>query len=241
MYELVADSPCTSAGPSVMARFQTGPTAPLPTTLGTLAIGPPTRRYLTVESPASSSGSCGPSFDAVTHTVSVALSPEAAPWAGVLQYSMSVNGTPWRWRSFRGSNYRPVTGMPDLYLPCGSVDGGTLNSIPLLTAGMHTVSVTAFIPGSTARFTLTGQVELRCPGSPTDAGTPTDGSTPSDAGGCSVRAAVAGERTSRGLAGLLVALGLVGMGRRRRSGGSGNGPYMRMGGHSWPMGGSGLQ
>jgi len=173
MYELVADSPCTT-GSAITVGFQTGPSAPLPTTVGNLVVGMPMRTWLTVDD-GRSTGTCGPSFDAITHTVSVALSTEAEPWRNALQYEMTVDGTRWRWRSFRGSNYRPNTGLPDLYLPCGGVDGGVLSAIPTLSPGMHTVAVTAFIPGSDASFSLSTQVELQCPGGPGDGGSaPTD-------------------------------------------------------------------
>ncbi len=189
MYELVADTPCMTGGSAITARFQTGPSAPVPATIGTLVVGMPLRTWLTVDD-GRSAGNCGPSFDAITHTVTVALSPEAAPWRNALHYEMTVDGTRWRWRTFRAANFGPTTGLPDLYLPCGAVDGGTLSAIRTLSPGMHTVGVTAFIPGSDTTFSLSTQVDLQCPGGPVDGGSapgdtgpaPTDAPAPNDLG-----------------------------------------------------------
>jgi len=177
-YELAADSPCTAGGSAVSVRFQTGPAAPLPTTVGTLSFGLPQSALVSVDD-GLATGICGPMFPAITHRVSVALSPEAEPWRNALQYDMTVDGVRWAWRSFRSVNLRPATGLPDLYIPCGAPFQGTLQFIRVLSPGRHTVTVRAFLPGSTVSQTLTGDIELQCP-APADSGVPADASTPSD-------------------------------------------------------------
>lgn len=164
-----------SRGAAADLTFRTAANAPLPTTLGALAVGEPESQYLTVANPLGFSD-CGSSFPAVTRTLSVQLSPEAMPWANAIAYEVTVDGQRWFWKTFRRDSTPVTTGLRPLFVRCGAADGGTFAGAPALAEGSHDVAVTAFIPGSDVRVTLRSSVALHCQGGgPSDAATSTDG------------------------------------------------------------------
>lgn len=207
-YELVADTPCARSTMPTVVRFETGPAAPLPTRLGTLVVGAPYLQTLVVSLPSSFS-TCHTIFEAVTHTVHVALSPEAEPWRNAFIYETRVDGNTWHWQRDR-NNRRPAAALPDVYMPCAARDGGNVGSVSSLSPGMHTVTVTAFLPGTETRFSVSAPVDLRCPTVDADSGVSTNASD--ESGGCSTRP---GRGAGfGGCAAACIALGLAG--RRRR-------------------------
>lgn len=186
------------AGPRV--TFTAGPSAPLPTSLGTVTSDPHSRRAeLDV---ATAAGSCSTTVDAEQFGIELAPNSGAAPWMALFLFETVVDTRPWAiqarinvatppgasWQG-RGRDllFRVCTPNPDA------------SYVGLAPAG-HAVAFQASLPGALANPPLSTpafDVELMCDSAPD----PADGSA-----GCA-----AAQPSSAGL--LLLALFLV---RRRR-------------------------
>lgn len=223
-YILTDSTPCTSSSgvPSPRVTFTVGPTAPLPTTLGALAI---TDLPVRTEAIASDGGSC--TLQAVADTVAVSINyvavADAAPWRDVLHFETLVDGRPWNARSNILQSIAPGAswagrGVDRLYTVCRIEDPFGQSEVFELAEGAHAVQMRATLPGTNLSLaTDTPTVSLACPppsdgdaGVGADAGDPIDGE--SDGGCCS---SATSPSAAVALALLVVAL-LTRSARRRR-------------------------
>lgn len=194
-------------GPS--ASFVVGPSAPLPTVLG--SISATSERVETIDV-ATSSGSCSTEVTAHRVTITPDLIYEAIPWSSVFHFEIVVDGQVWR--STDSINTFPdVRGTWQLFRTCpGSTTD--LGADQGLSAGPHAVFVRATIPGtSTVLTTEEITVDMHCPGEP---GSDIDGDGDGDdeGGGCQ---AAASSSMPVHAAVLLGALAIVTRRRRRRA------------------------
>lgn len=175
---------CAGGVPSPTVTFAVGPSAPLPTTLGTLAITdlPPQ-----TEAIASSGGSC--TLQALADTVAVSIDyfavPEAAPWRDVLHFETRVDGQPWNARASILQSIAPGAswagrGVDRLYTVCRVEDPFGQSATFELAEGAHTVQLRATLPGTNLSLaTDTPMVSLACPAlSDGDAGIGDDAGDP---------------------------------------------------------------
>lgn len=184
----------SGAGPF---HFTVGPAAPLPTVLGALVAQPMARAEIRV----AEAGSCSEPVDAAKVDVAVTVSPEAQPWAALLQYTTIVDGGVWQ-PSDSLPRELPVGaswvghGVDRLYTICSPDRTGQIPSGGL-TEGRHVVVMQATLPGTDLELSTDPiEVELSC----------ADG-----AGGCRC-AGVGGAAPAALLGGLLLAA----LGLRRR-------------------------
>jgi len=196
-----------TAGPSVM--FQTAATAPLPTSLGTLAqvstrVGP-----LQVST---AGGSCSSEVEARQVGIELQLASDASPWRDALHFETLVDGQPWRASQSitdaipPGASWRG-RGVDLLYLVCKSDDPAASQG---LAAGPHEVVMRATLPGSTTVVQsnpLSVTLDCASDGKPGD-----DGSGGGGGGGCDAGRPGSGSSSWLLLGSLAAALGL-----RRRS------------------------
>ena len=138
--------------------------APLPQTLGALAVLDEGRQWIDV---GTAVGSCSTSVDAATATVEIALDAAAAPWADVLAYETRVDGAAWApvgsivQRIPLGSSW--VGRARDrVYAICGANE---MMGFPGVSEGTHTIEMRATIPGTALTLaTNSVTVELTCDG-----------------------------------------------------------------------------
>jgi MYXO-CTERM domain-containing protein len=178
-YVLTDSTPCQFGGTTdTMVTFTVAPSAPLPTTIGALAVTdlPPRRDTF-----ASSGGSCAVETLAASAAVSVDRdAPELAPWIDVMHFETRVDGNPWYGRSSILQVVPPGAswvgrGFDRIYTGCSDAVDEALAFD--LSEGPHRVEMRATLPGTTlALATDTRNVTLTCPPPPDgDAGTGGDG------------------------------------------------------------------
>ncbi len=165
--------------------------APLPTSLGTLAVATSVGPLLLW----TNSGSCVDRVPAVYADVEVTLTPEAQPFADVLRYSLLVDGEHYRstdydeydeeldsggWpprRPISGSEHGP--GKDRVYATCVPHQGGELG----VAATQHELQMVALLPDGTTITSDVVGVDLTCPSCEAEGGTDcnaTDGGVATD-------------------------------------------------------------
>jgi MYXO-CTERM domain-containing protein len=172
-YLLTDATACMFGGggnPSPTVTFTVGPTAPMPTTIGTLAV---TDLPVRTDAVASAGGSC--SLDAVVASAAVAIDyvavPSAAPWRDVLHFQTYVDGRPWNGRASILGTFAPGAswvgrGFDRLITVCRVDDPfGDENQVgPQLAEGPHQVEMRATLPGTSLAFSTGARtVTLACP------------------------------------------------------------------------------
>jgi hypothetical protein len=182
------DSTATSA------PFHTGASAPLPTTLGILAMDAPAVSDLTVWTV---SGSCSATVTAAQQNVWLSLSADAAPWQSALSYTTFIDGEAWHYSDSLAKSPGLGGALVDIiYTTCKADDGGADKGV---TEGMHKVTMRATLPGTTLMLeTPIAYTSLQCPSPPAGTGgagggggggTGGGGGQPSQGGGCSMGSA----------------------------------------------------
>lgn len=148
---------CEAYGPpGASTRFVVGPPAPLPTTLGTLAVSDLVVGKMDVPMQFTP---CGVEVTAARQTVELTLAPEAVPWRGVLQLEVSVDDRPWT-----SSRYEDRTAYTQdwIYHVCATDDA---SADPGVASGSHTVRMNGKIAGTTMQiFSSTATIDLNCSG-----------------------------------------------------------------------------
>ncbi len=231
-YRLEAPQTCIAGSSRTLhASFTVTANAPPPRTLGTMRadFG---RGALTV---ATASGSCATSVEAAWADVTLAPSPEAAPFRDVLLYETLVDGTPFHASASLGTIAPPGSswvgrGIDRIFTRCHTDNPAAFVG---LTAGTHRVSMRARLPGDSVVIESGPvTVELSCtapppspiatpiPPAPTPPRTPAEARGPEspaarsdqDSGGLCAAAPGARSPPAWCLAAIAGALGLV---RRR--------------------------
>ncbi len=184
-YILEETNECQYQSP-VRSTFTAGPTASVPTTLGTTAREAIQHGELSI---ATASGSCSVEVDAAHATITLAHSADATPWKDLLLYETLVDGQ--RWSPAPAINVSmPVgaswrgRGRDELYRVCEDNQGEGRG----LAEGTHQATFRASIPGSATTFAASEvSVEIACDTPPTggdDPGGSNDPSTPGESTGC---------------------------------------------------------
>ncbi len=153
-YTLTTARLCTTfpgeAAPPTSTTFIVGPALPVPTTLGTLAVGPLSQRVMVVQ-PDSFNGTCGTDAEIASRDTTLTLTPEAAAWSELMLVQLLVDGAPRGlprlgggtivpyWNHFDGPDQLP-------YVVCGAPSLATLYG---LTPGTHRLQFRATIVGAT--------------------------------------------------------------------------------------------
>jgi uncharacterized protein (TIGR03382 family) len=211
-YTIVDHTPCGAtpdAGPVV--TFHVVAEAPLPTSLGTLAIVEHQEETFSV---ATASGSCSTEVLGDQARVELTPSDDALAWKDALHYQTLVDGQPWGAASSLNQTSAPGSSwvgaaVDRLYHVC-STDDDTVGTG--LAEGAHQVAMTATLPGSTISLDAAAvALDLACGGTGSGSGSGSDQPLGDDQveDGCS-----AGGDSTGALA--LLALLVVG-GRRRRA------------------------
>ena len=177
---VLEDLATCGGAPGPRVTFTAGPSAPLPTSLGTVSTDPHgLRGELEV---ATASGSCSTTIDAVSMSISLLPSTDAAPWMSLLLFETVVDDQPWKIQS--SINFPPPPGGSwrgrgrDLvFRTCTpNLDA----SYPGMAPGGHPVAFRASLPNMQPISTPDLNVELMC-----DSITDPDPTDPSDdSGGC---------------------------------------------------------
>lgn len=179
----------SSGEPGPRVTFTAGPTAPLPTGLGAMAVtNLPTRS----ETLSTASGSCWISVTTISAAMAIdyATASDAAPWRDVLHFATFVDGQRWSARSSilqtvapgasweeRGADRLVAVCSYDVDVPPGSSPPSGFG----VPEGEHQVEMRATLPGTDlALATEPEDVLLRCP--PV---LPGDDEATDDGGGCS--------------------------------------------------------
>jgi uncharacterized protein (TIGR03382 family) len=170
-YTLVDHTPCgttADAGPHV--TFHAVAAAPLPASLGTLAIVDHQQETFSV---GTARGTC--SSDVLADQARLELTPstDALPWRDALHYQTVVDGQPWgAWTSINAS-YAPGSSwvgiaVDRLYHVC-STDDDTIGAG--LAAGTHQAAMSATLPGSAVTVDAAAvPLDLECSGSGSNSG-----------------------------------------------------------------------
>jgi hypothetical protein len=90
-YTLAAESTCSGTASPVFAQFQVVDPAPLPTVVGTVTVGPPTRQTIEV----SNGASCYESVLADVVTLTIDYHAELVPFLPVARHVLSIDGEEW--------------------------------------------------------------------------------------------------------------------------------------------------
>lgn len=207
-YAIIDHTPCGStpdAGPHV--TFHAVDAAPLPSSLGTLAIVDHHEETFAV---ATAIGSC--SSDVLADQARLELTPssDALPWKDALHYQTAVDGQPWGASGSLNATYAPGSSwaglaVDRLYHVCSTADDSLG---PGLAAGAHQASMSATLPGSAVTLDAAAvPIDLECSGSGSGSGSNGPIGVPEDADGCN-----AGGSSSALL--VLLVLGLRGRYRR---------------------------
>lgn len=233
----VADPDSATCASTSVTTFTAGPSAPKPTTLGSLKIGANGPTTLTL----ATSGLCSEAVKVVRSELELVASPEAAPWAGLLRYETYVDGVKWfasndaRMQVHRAGSWVGI-GKDVVYAACETGKG----SYAGVSQGRHTVVMRAYLAGepSLVLESAPATLELTCPpsgdagpvgpdGGSVDAGASDDGggpagpsaspTSPGGGGGCS---STGPSGAFAGAPGALVAFvaAAVSRARRRRRG-----------------------
>jgi hypothetical protein len=187
-YVLEETNDCQYQQP-VRSTFTAGPTAALPTTLGTTAReGAYQHGDITI---ATAGGSCSIEVDAAHATIALAHSADATPWKDLLLYETYVDGQRWapstaiNVTTSAGASWRG-RGRDQLYRVCEDNQGEGMG----LAEGTRQAAFRARLPGSTTDLVASEvTVEIACADSPDGSGSGSgsgsnDPNTPSDPGGC---------------------------------------------------------
>jgi uncharacterized protein (TIGR03382 family) len=170
-YTIIDHTACGAtpdAGPHV--TFHAGAEAPLPASLGTLAIVEHQEDTFSV---ATARGSCSSEVLGDQARVELTPSDDALAWKDALHYQTLVDGQPWgasaslNATSAPGSSWVGIA-VDRLYHVC-STDDDTIGSG--LATGAHEVSMTATLPGSSVAIDAAAvAVDLECSGSGSGSG-----------------------------------------------------------------------
>jgi uncharacterized protein (TIGR03382 family) len=190
------------AGPRV--TFHAVAEAPLPTSLGTLAIVDHDMATFQV---GTSSGSCYSDVLADQARLELTPSADVVPWKDAMHFHTLADGHPWG-----GSTNINATSAPGsswvgravdrLYHTCATDDDGTFEG---LTTGAHQIAMTATLPGSAVSLDASAvALDLECPANGSGSGS--DVVQPIE-DGCN----------AGGAAGPLALLALLGLVRRKRA------------------------
>jgi hypothetical protein len=227
MYTLTYETTCTGTAKSVPTQFEVVEASPLPTVVGTVQVGAPTRQTITV----AAGGSCRADVLADVIALSIAYAPELVPFLPVATQTLLIDGEEWISTPY-GSN---EVNIPGAYIGNVSTIYRRLDLGPPYGAswasgigpGHHQAELIVTVAGMAAPLpsvlfefdfpelaALDGGV-----GQPVaDAGTPSEGvDQPRGGGGCSFVSVSrpASGLVLLGLAGLFV-LALQGKNKRRQ-------------------------
>jgi hypothetical protein len=195
--------------------FHVGPSAPLPTRLGTLRASAVALSALEV----TANASCSAKVDAAQAALDLEIAGDAAPWRDVLQFETWVDGIRWSPQHSSVETLAPGTswrgrGVDVVYRICRVSEADRQNVYnDGLAAGTHVVEMRARLPGTTMELRSdTVTVELACPDESPSVCPTTAGRCDDVQRGCS-----AGD--SRGAPWLVVIIGLGATiaSRRRRA------------------------
>lgn len=185
-YTIVDQTPCATTpnfGPHV--TFHAVAEAPLPASLGTLAIVDHQQEMFAV---ATARGSCTSDVLADQARLELTPSDDALPWKDALHYQTMVDGHPWGASGSLNASYPPGSswagvGVDRLYHVC-STDDDTIGDG--LAAGAHQAEMTATLPGSSVTLDAAAvPVDLECSGSGSGSGSGSNGPVVDDGGdGC---------------------------------------------------------
>jgi len=198
---------CGNTALTAVAEFDTGPTVPLPSALGTVMATEPSYQDFVLQS--GGTLTCGRAVEGDLLEAFVELDPSTAPWSDLFQFQALVDGERWFDDTYGwvGGEPPPGPGGTRVYRLC---DATSAESMFRPEPGPHELTLTAELPGVTDVFSTEAvTVELYCEGEePHDSpSTPMTG-----AGGCSVSARAPGDTSAL----LLAALALFFAGRRPR-------------------------
>lgn len=154
-YRLTDRSACMvtdEKGPQV--TFSVGPSAPPPVSLGTLVAAPPAVVKMDLATP---SGSCFAEATVAQSSIELMASPSAAAWLDVLHFETFVDGQRWGYATTIRQSTPPGTSAAGrardrIFEVCSSADPGVGTG---LTAGKHTVTMRATLPGTSDVVTST--------------------------------------------------------------------------------------
>ncbi|MEM6991657.1 MAG: hypothetical protein AAF721_14215 [Myxococcota bacterium] len=193
-YTLRADNVCKYVGPkAIESTFVVGPSVPMPTELGRVTMSTAALDTLQI---GTSGGSCKVDERAVWADLAIALSPGAAPWAEMMDFTTTVDDRQWRFADTIGRPPPPGQsvigrGKARIYARCAE----PTEAFEGAGQGEHTIRMGASVFASGATLeTSNVMLSLHCDqgatlgasGAPSRAGVPTDGggaSGPKDAGG----------------------------------------------------------
>jgi hypothetical protein len=153
---------CDETTPSVVAEFEVGPEAPLPTTLGAAVATAPAEQDFTLL--AGGTLSCNRAVSGWVVDAHVKLDASTIPWAGLLRYAATIDGEPWFDESYGrlGGSPPPGAGGTRIYRLCDAI---SLDHGYQFTPGSHEIALQAVLPGTdVALVTQTFDVELYCEG-----------------------------------------------------------------------------
>jgi hypothetical protein len=199
---VITDRNTCDTGSALRAVFHAGPTAPLPTSLGSLSRTAGTVATLALKPPG---GTCQMPFEADQVMIGLEVAADAAPWRDALLLQTDVDGKPWSAPNNLSQREAPETtwggtGVDLVFRGCVPDTGG-------LSAGVHTVVMTGVIPGVATSLSSADMIALACPRDPVIC---SDTEPSCEEGGCSAGGSPA-------LSGLLVVVGAwLARGRTRR-------------------------
>ncbi len=182
---LSTNSLCGTPGPTMegagRVRLLVGPALPVPTTLGTFALGE-ISQGVEVVPPDSGNGSCGTTAEIASRAPTLTLSGEAEAWRAFLLVEFLVDGAP-RGAVRTGAGvpipYRSQFDGPDVlpYVVCDIPAIARFGISP----GRHRFQYRAVIPGMTQEL-LSNEIEaeISCGALRGDGGVATDGSVARD-------------------------------------------------------------
>ncbi|MBC7978628.1 MAG: hypothetical protein H7138_26885, partial [Myxococcales bacterium] len=149
---------CEAYGPSgsqaAHIQFVVGPSAPMPTTLGTLAVSDLAVGQRSVPGAFSR---CDVEVTAAWQTVQLTLAPEAVPWKSLLQLEVSVDD-----QSFTPSRYEDHSAdtQVTIYHTCAGADPSADSGV---ASGSHVVHMRGTIAGTTMTVaSATATINLVC-------------------------------------------------------------------------------
>lgn len=209
MYTLTYETTCAGTAKSVPTEFEVIEASPLPTEVGTVQVGAPTRQTITV----AESGQCLAQVVADVITLSIAYSSQLVPFLPVAKHTLMIDGEPWLSTPYGsdevnvpGAMIRQVSTLysrPDIGAPYGA------NYASGISPGHHQGELIVTIAGMAAPLpSVHFEFDFPEPGAPEsdddDASAPSGDVDPAlGGGGCSV---VSAPQPRSGLA--LLAFGL---------------------------------
>lgn len=91
MYTLTYETTCTGTAKSMPTQFEVVAASPLPTEIGTVQMGAPTRQTITV----AESGWCRADVVADVITLGIAYTPQLVPFLPVAKHTLMIDGEEW--------------------------------------------------------------------------------------------------------------------------------------------------